>query len=178
MRKTSLRKLLPFYEDIFVNWKTYFSSSPETPACFLSQFLLFNKYIQIEDNPAYLTKFAAKNTFLCQLFEEGNWKPLDKLKLEYNLTKETYFQWLQLKHAAPHNWKTNIKQNPRNASNFLIQDHHLTKGARLLTFEKLSFKELYSILITKFTNKPSNVSNVYFEKIFPNINSIIRIIII
>ena len=36
----------------------------------------------------------------------------------------------------------------------------------MLTLEKLSSKELYSILITKFTNKPS--SNVYFEKIFPN----------
>ena len=36
----------------------------------------------------------------------------------------------------------------------------------ILTLEKLSSKELYSILITKFTNKPS--SNVYFEKIFPN----------
>ena len=39
----------------------------------------------------------------------------------------------------------------------------------MLTLEKLSSKELYSILITKltkFTNQPS--SNVYFEKIFPN----------
>ena len=44
------------------------------------------------------------------------------------------------------------------------------KGARMLTLEKLPSKELYSILITKFTNKRS--SNVYFEKIFPNINSI------
>ena len=56
-------------------------------------------------------------------------------------------------------------QNPGIVSN-LIHDHHLIKGARFLTLEKLSSKELYSILITKFTNKPS--SNVYFEKIFPN----------
>ena len=47
-----------------------------------------------------------------------------------------------------------------------MHDHDLIKGARFLTLEKLSSKELYSILITKFTNKPS--SNVYFEKIFPN----------
>ena len=49
------------HKDIFVNRKTHFSSIPETPACFLSQFLWFNKYIQIEDNPVCLTKFAAKN---------------------------------------------------------------------------------------------------------------------
>ena len=37
---------------------------------------------------------------------------------------------------------------------------------QILTLEKLSSKELYSILITKFTKKPS--LNVYFEKTFPN----------
>ena len=50
--------------------------------------------------------------------------------------------------------------------NILIQNHRLIKRARILTLEKPSSKELYSILVTKFTNKHS--SNVYFEKIFPN----------
>ena len=91
-------------------------------------------------------------------------KPCNDFTIKYNLTKETYFQWLQLKHAISHNWKTIIKKNP--GSDLLIHYLHLIKGARILTLEKLSSKELYSILITKFTNKPS--SNVYFEKIFPN----------
>ena len=35
----------------------------------------------------YFTKFAAENiNFLSQLFEEGNLKPWDDLKLENNLT--------------------------------------------------------------------------------------------
>ena len=47
-----------------------------------------------------LTKFAAKNIyFLSQLFEEGNLKPIDEIKVKYNLTNETYFQWLQLNHV-------------------------------------------------------------------------------
>ena len=50
---------------------------------------------------------------------------------------KTYFQWLQLKHAIPRKWKTIIKQNPGNVSNLLIQDHHLIKGAKILTLEKL-----------------------------------------
>ena len=58
---TSLKKHLPFYRDIFIIWKTHFSSIPETPACLLLQFLWFNKYVQIEDNPMCLTKLAAKN---------------------------------------------------------------------------------------------------------------------
>ena len=57
-----------------------------------------------------------------------------------------------------------LLNNPGNVRNLLIQDHHLIKWVQILTLEKLSSKELYSILITKFTNKPS--SNVYFEKYF------------
>ena len=87
-------------------------------------------------------------------------KSWNDIKIEYNLTNETYFQRLQLRHAIPHKWKTIIKQNPGNVSDLLIHDHHLIIGAQILTLEKLSSKELYSILLTKFTNKPS--SNVYF----------------
>ena len=90
-----------------------------------------------------LTKFAAKNIdFLFQLFQEGSLKPWDDLKIEYNLTNETCFQWLLLKHG--------------NFSELLTQDHYIIKGAQILTLEKLSSKELYSILTTKFTNKPSS----------------------
>ena len=63
-------------------------------------------------------------------------------------------------------WKTNTEQNLGNVRNLLIQDHHLIKGARILTLEKLSSEELYSMLITKVIDKPS--SNVYFENVFPN----------
>ena len=90
--KTSLKKLLPFYRDIFINWKTHFSWRPETPAGLLSQFLWFNKYTQIEDNPVCLTKLAAKNLdFLSQLFEGGSLKSLNGLKIECNLTNELIF---------------------------------------------------------------------------------------
>ena len=47
-KKTSL---LQFYKDIFIKWKTHFSSSPET------------QYIQIEDNPVYLQSLLPKILF-------------------------------------------------------------------------------------------------------------------
>ena len=110
--------------------RSHLSSRPETPACLLSQFLWFSKYIQVEDNPAYLTKFAAKNiNFLSQLFKEGKLKPWNDLNREYSLTNETYFQWLQLRQTIPYKWKTIIKQNPDNVNNLLIEDHHIIKRA-------------------------------------------------
>ena len=68
IKETSLKNLLLFYRDIFINWKAHFSSCPETPACLLSQFLWFNKYIQIEDNPVCLKKLAAKQWFFISTF--------------------------------------------------------------------------------------------------------------
>ena len=72
------------------------------------------------------------------------------MTLSLNTINETFFRWLHLKYAIPHKGKTNIKLNPGNASNLLIQEHHFLKGPRILTLKKLSSKELYSILIAKF----------------------------
>ena len=59
-----------------------------------------------------LTKFAVKNIdFYLNFLKE--------------VVHETYFQWLQLKHAIPHKWKSIIKQNPGNVSNLIILDHDL-----------------------------------------------------
>lgn len=50
----------------------------------------------------YLTKSAVKNiNFSPQLFEQGNLKTWDDLKLKYNLTNEIHFKWLKLKHTIP-----------------------------------------------------------------------------
>ena len=60
LRKTSLKKLLSFYGDVTVNWKTNFSSSPETPGYLLSQFVWLNKHIKIEENPVRLKNLQLK----------------------------------------------------------------------------------------------------------------------
>ena len=50
-----------------------------------------------------------------------------------------------------------------NNVNDLYQNHHVIKGARILSLEKLSSKDIYSILISSTANKPT--SNIYFEKL-------------
>ena len=50
----------------------------------------------------------------------------------------------------------------------IIHDHHLIKGSRVLTLDKLTSSEIYSILILKVQNKPS--SNIYFENLFNDYN--------
>ena len=63
----------------------------------------------------------------------------------------------------PQRWKIIIKQNYENATNVVIHDHQLVKGSRVVTFDKLTSTEIYSILI-------SRAQNTYFENIYNNHN--------
>ena len=66
-----------------------------------------------------------------------------------------------------HNNLNMEKQNlTRNESILLVLNHHLIKYARILTLNKLTAKELCSILISSLKNKPTSQS--YFENSFPN----------
>ena len=79
---------------------------------------------------------------------------------------EMFFQWAQLKHAVPPRWKKIIFDYSDINENDLCQNHHVIKGARTLPHDKLSSKEVYSILILNNVNKPP--SKIYFEKLFEN----------
>ena len=46
----------------------------------------------------------------------------------------------------------------------ITNDHHLIKGSRFMTLDKLTSAEIYSILTLKVQNKSS--SNIYFENLF------------
>ena len=55
------------------------------------------------------------------------------------------------------------KKNNEVAANLITDDHHLIKGSRVITLDKLTSTEIYSILTLKVQNKPSNI---YFENLF------------
>ena len=76
----------------------------------------------------------------------------------------SYFQWLQLISAIPERWKFLIKKTHESTTNLIIHDHHVIKGSRILTLDKLASTEIYSILFSKLQSKPS--SNFYFENLF------------
>ena len=77
-----------------------------------------------------------------------------------------FFQWAQLKHAIPPRWKKIIFDYNDINENDLCQNHHVIKGARILPLDKLSSKEIYSVVISNIVNKPT--PNIYFEKLLEN----------
>ena len=49
-----------------------------------------------------------------------------------------------------------IKQASENTSLLVVNDHHLLRGWRIIILEKLSSKELYSLLISATGHQPTS----------------------
>ena len=64
-------------------------------------------------------------------------------------------------------WKKCIKQTSENTSLLVVKDHHLLRGLRIIILEKLSSKELYSLLISTINHQPT--SQKYFDNLFSNV---------
>ena len=77
-----------------------------------------------------------------------------------------FFQWAQLKHAISPRWKKIIFDYSNIKENNVFQNHHVITEARILPLNKLSSKEIYSILIRNIVIKPP--LNIYFERLFEN----------
>ena len=62
------------------------------------------------------------------------------------------------------NGNLSLKKNNEVAANLITHDHHLIKGSRVMTLDKLTSTKIYSVLTLKVQNKPS--SNIYLENLF------------
>ena len=67
----------------------------------------------------------------------------------------------------PRNVEKCIKQTSESTSLLVVKDHHLLTGLRIIIVEKLSSKELYSLLISAIDHQPT--SQNCFDNLFPNI---------
>ena len=74
-----------------------------------------------------------------------------ELKTEHKLHQNSYFEWLRLISAIPEGCKFIIKETHESTTNLIIHDYHVIKGSRILTLEKLSSTEIYSILNFKIS---------------------------
>ena len=94
--------------------------------------------------------------------DNGSIEKWHEFKREYNLHESSYFKWLQLVDSIRGRCKFIIRENY--ATNMIIHNHHLIKGSRVITLDKLTSTKIYSILISKVQSKPS--SNIYFKNLF------------
>ena len=87
--------------------------------------------------------------------------------MEFNLQNKDQFCWLQLVNSIPDMCKKCIKKPSENTSLLVVKDHHLLRGSRIIMLEKLSSKELYTLLIFVINYQPT--SQKYFDNLFSNV---------
>ena len=76
-----------------------------------------------------------------------------------------HFQYHQIIHALPKNWKETIKHFAGNLNKLYIQDHHSIKYSTIYNLEeKLNSRELYHLKLLLKYDKPT--CQVYREKKF------------
>ena len=93
-KKSSLKKVPPFYGHMLRRWSQILSGLPETSCQILSQFLWFKKYIKIEGTVIHFQKFSNKGiNFLSQLFQNDRIISWINLKDRYELKNNMFFQW-------------------------------------------------------------------------------------
>ena len=64
---------------------------------------------------------------------------------EHQRHENSYFQWLRLISAIAEGWKFIIKETHESTTNLIIHDHHVIKGSRILTLNKLSSTEIINL---------------------------------
>ena len=74
---------------------------------------------------------------------------------------------MQLIHAIPLIWKQRINDSEINVeTNYIAQDHHLTENTSVIVFQKLTVREIYSVLLLSSGSTPT--SQKYSRKVFTN----------
>ena len=165
LSKYILLKFPKFYQQLFCRWGKL-SSPANIPSAIANQFIWFNKRMQIDHKTVHIKSFSDKGlNFVGQLFTNGGeLKTWNFLKLEFCLSNNKRFQWCQLIHSLPKDWKEKINSFEGNLNDFLIKDHHLIKGSQVHVLEKLDSMELYNIQILLKSEKPT--CQLYHEKQF------------
>ena len=139
-----------FYREIIFCWKNHLTMMTEIPPCILSQYLCCNANIQVDNTSIQFSRFSEKNiNRVSQFFKNnGSIKKWHEFKREYDLHQNSYFQLVQLIDFIPEKWKSTIKKTMK----------------LVITLDKLTSAEIYSILILKVQKKPS--SNIFLEILF------------
>ena len=89
--------------------------------------------------------------------ENCNFKSWETLKNEYHLDNKLCFQWIQLIHAIPLMWKQKINDSKENVeTNYVAQDHHLIKNTTVIVLNKLTPREIHSVLLLSSGNTPTS----------------------
>ena len=98
LRKSCLRKFPIYYQEMLYKWGKFLFSSPNLPSAIISQFIWFNKKIQIYKTRVFFSSLSDKGlNFVGQLFNwDGKFKTCEFLKDEFFWTNSEKFKLFEI----------------------------------------------------------------------------------
>ena len=154
---TTQTSMLPkFYKNIITKWASC-STDPIDIGNVLGQRLWQNSFITISNKPVFIKKFCDANLcFVYQLFENGRVKSWNQIKDEFGLEQRLHFKYVQLIDSLPTSWKKQINENQLLVADASVQHcQGILHCTRLLPLERLTSKEIYTILIRNRNHVPT-----------------------
>ena len=81
-------------------------------------------------------------------------------KNKFSLQNNIFFRWRQIINAIPNRWKSIISNNIQFYDFSERPKQHLLYLTRMLTLDRLTSKELYTIMINKIMPKPTSENTI------------------
>ena len=84
------------------------------------------------------------------------------LKSEFSLSKNSYFNWIQLNNVISKAWKENLYKGDETFHDLTFSGHHIIKKYHIYSLSKGNSKELYSQQVC--LKHLSNIFRNFFSK--------------
>ena len=149
-----------FYKNLLSYWCENFSHYPDSGREISSEYIWYNKYIQIAGKPVFFRVLEERGIKHSSdlFFFNGSHIPWSTLKDLQSIPSTQYLTWMQVLHAVPDDWKILLKGNGEHTTKDLISsasNHKMWINNRLGDVNKLTSKEIYRHLIEKISTQPT-----------------------
>ena len=168
-----------FYKTILNLWHEISQQEPLSASSILSECVWYNTNILIDNkciSPNIFSHKIKSALFVGDFFNQGGskktWHDFRKI---HNLDNTHFFQWQQIYHAIPENYKKIINADNGLSRSLCHYEPHILSNAKITPMLKLKSKEFYIILIRFIYKEPSsqktllkklNVDSLPWKKIY------------
>jgi hypothetical protein len=148
-----------FYVQVLKQWYSIYCKSPEEVENVLEESLWYNQFITIDGKPVYNKYWSDKGINYINDIIDKNGKFLDIIEInkKYDCAIND-FQYMQLKHAIPKEWKIHLREKEHITKDQDYNDYPVVAlNNKKMDLRTITCKEVYKHLINLVSKTPTAV---------------------